>query len=80
MNNVNVSLYNGVLNVNTGIDSCNVCVMSTLDSGGSIYSVSNNVNSVTLDSVNTSVTVCITRIGYVPYLVEISPYIYIQDH
>ncbi|MBR1474645.1 MAG: hypothetical protein IJ724_04540 [Muribaculaceae bacterium] len=79
MNCVKISINNGVLDITTGIDSCNVCVMSSNDNGESIYSVSKNVNSFTLNSVNTSVSVCITHIGYIPYIVEVSPHVYIQD-
>lgn len=68
---------NGIT-VNSAVDGCNICVMSTADEGASYYSVQKNVREATFANINGEVSVCITKQNYVPYTDQVS-YVYIQN-
>ena len=65
--------------VNTGTDSCSICVMSTEDNGASYYDVRNYISSAIFQGINQDVTVCITKHNYVPKILNIRPVINIQN-
>lgn len=60
------------VNVNTGVDSCTVCVMSSKDDGATYYDVRRNVRKATFSNVATDVTVCISKQNYIPRVCSIS--------
>lgn len=57
---------NNTVRVNTGIDSCTVCIMSSDNNGASYYEVRKNVCNTTFKNVRTDVSVCITKQNYIP--------------
>lgn len=58
--------------INTGVDSCKICIMSANDDGESYYSVLNNVKETTL-SVDQIYSVCITKQNYIPRTLTLLP-------
>lgn len=74
-----ISFIESGIAVNTGTDSCTICVMSTEDNGFSYYDVRNYVSSAVFHDINQDVTVCITKHNYVPKIVEVRPVINIQN-
>ena len=80
-NNASVSLQNGNVVVNTGVDSCRVCVMSLEDKGTTFYNVVDSVNSVAFNDIPVTSTICITKQGYVPKIFKLvkGNHLYIQD-
>lgn len=64
-----VKVENDKLNIDTGIDSCTICVMSRLDEGQSYYRVLHNVRTVTLDYNVDSLSLCITKQNYKPRVI-----------
>lgn len=58
---------NGI-KVNSAVDGCNICVMSTADNGASYYSIQKNVKEASFSNVNCNVSVCITKQNYIPYI------------
>lgn len=68
---------NGIT-VNSDVEGCNICVMSTADDGASYYSTQKNVREATFTNISGEVSVCITKQNYVPYTALVS-YIYIQN-
>lgn len=81
LNNANISLQNGNVVVNTGVDSCRVCVMSLEDKGATYYNVVDSVNTVTFNDIPVTSTICITKQGYVPKIFKLvkGNHLYIQD-
>ena len=57
--------------LDTGIDSCNVCIMSSDDLGETYYMVLKNVRSLSVPKINTNLRICITKQDYVPYVYNI---------
>lgn len=57
------------IKVDTGVDSCTICVMSKSDIGASYYSVARNVNSAKFDINTDSLTLCITKQNYAPKII-----------
>ena len=74
-----ISFIESGIAVNTGTDSCTICVMSTEDNGASYYNVRNYVSSAIFQGINQDVTVCITKHNYVPKIMEVRPVINIQN-
>ena len=74
-----VSLSNGNLTINTGENDCRVCVMSYDDFGESYYNVQSVNGSITLPDIQQTVSVCITKPGYLPKTYIIGDTIYIQN-
>ena len=76
---VSYTLQNDSLVVSTGTDSCRVCVMSTSDGGASYYQVQNLVSTAQFEQPTMDCSICVTRPGYVPYIMEYKDTIYIQN-
>ena len=74
-----VSLSNGNLTINIGENDCRVCVMSYDDFGESYYNVQTVNGSITLPDIQQTVSVCITKPGYLPKTYIIGGTIYIQN-
>ena len=74
-----VSLNNGNLTINTGDNDCRVCVMSYDDFGETYYNVQTVNGSITLPDIQQTVSVCITKPGYLPKTYIIGGTIYIQN-
>ena len=64
------------LSIQTGIDSCKICISST---DGAIYNVYDNVNNISYNNLDKECYVCITKPGYIPYIIRIGDNLYIQD-
>ena len=77
--NVSFHSNNGNLQVNTGTDSCRICIMSLADNGASYYHVQTNTNNATFSSLPDSCSICITKPGYVPYVTSLRMSNYIQN-
>lgn len=52
--------------IETGVDSCRVCLMSSDDNGKSFYRVFKNVDRVAITEYPDKVKLCITKPGYIP--------------
>lgn len=65
------------LTVDTGVDSCTVCVMSSDDNGVSYYQVQNNIQTATFTSIPSDVSICVTKQNYIPKVFYST--IYIQN-
>lgn len=68
--NVTFSFQNNSLLVNTGLDSCRICVTSAADNGASYYQVWNQVSSTSFPIPSDSCVICVTKTGYSPYIVK----------
>jgi hypothetical protein len=77
--NVHVDFYGDNLNVETNVEGCRVCVSSSVDNGDSYYHVEYDTDRFTLSDVSQSITVCITKQGYVPYVKTFEHILYIQN-
>lgn len=65
-----VNMAKGKINIDTGVDSCTVCIMSRLDGGQSYYKVLHNVRNANLDYNVDSLSLCISKQNYVPNLIQ----------
>lgn len=65
-----VKIENNELKIDTGVDSCTICVMSRCDEGKSFYKVLRNVKNVNIDYNVDSLTLCITKQNYIPFFVN----------
>lgn len=77
--NCTISYMDSGIAVNTGTDSCTICVMSTADNGASYYDVRNYVGSAVFQDINQEVSVCITKHNHVPELFIVGSVINIQN-
>ena len=73
--NCTISYIDSGIVVNTGTDSCTICVMSTADNGASYYDVRNYVSSAVFPNINGEVSVCVTKHNHVPKIVIAGPVI-----
>lgn len=64
--NVTCQIINDSLVLNTGVDSCKICVMSTKDFGNTYYEVHDNCRNVVFNNID-DITICISKSGYIPY-------------
>lgn len=76
--NCSVKSEDGYIHIDTGIEGCNICVMSKDDDGATYYKVQNNVKEASFPNIPTSVSICITKQNYIPTILE-SSIIYIQN-
>lgn len=60
---------NNVVRVETGVDSCTVCVMSSDDDGETYYEIKKDVCNATFTNVKSDVSVCITKQNYIPKII-----------
>lgn len=70
---------NNVITVEAGMPGCRICAMSCDDMGASYYDVRYQAQAAKFNNVNTKVSVCITKQGYIPVYVEIDKNIVIQN-
>ena len=63
---VSIESLSSGLTLNTGIPGCRVCIMSCGDNGLTKYNVYDSIQSVSIDPITQSVSVCITKQGYIP--------------
>ncbi|MCR4922073.1 MAG: hypothetical protein K5945_10295 [Bacteroidaceae bacterium] len=77
--NTNVTLNNNSISINTGVNGCTICIMSIDDFGESYYKVATGVNTATFNDINTDVSICITKQGYIPKTIEIRDILRIQN-
>ncbi len=66
--NANVSYFNGTISINTGVSDCSICVSSLNDFGESYYRVVMG-SQASFSNVNDTVSVCLTKPGYIPFYV-----------
>jgi len=52
--------------IDTGVDGCRICVMSSNDDGASYYKVMENVKNATFNDLPERCNVCITKQNYIP--------------
>lgn len=58
--------------IDTGVDSCKICIMSKDDYGESFYYVTQNAKSIT-STTDKIYSVCITKQNYIPRIINILP-------
>lgn len=79
-NNILIGRENGILSVSTGVPDCRICVTSRNDGGETYYvmvdSVQNQVFNIDSDG---CYSICVTKQGYVPYVVVSALDQYIQN-
>lgn len=73
--NINIQLtrniYNGnQLIINTGVDSCKVCIMTSADNGIGYYNLRRDTNMASFVINPNSYDICVTKQGYIPYCVR----------
>jgi hypothetical protein len=76
--NLKLSFSSGTLNVNTGESDCTICVSSTNDSGDGYFEVQNGTMA-SFSSVLDGYTVCVTKLGFVPFVATCSNTAFIQN-
>ena len=76
---INLSLTNGILTINTGVDDCRITAISILDGGESLYEVYDSLSSVSISNFANGDAICVTKPGYIPYIASYSDLEYIQD-
>ena len=62
-----VQELDGELRIETGVDSCRICIMSAWDNGDSYYRVWNNVSKLNVTDYPSNFSICVTKQNYVPY-------------
>lgn len=62
---------NGI-KVNSAVDGCTICLMSSADNGTSYYSIQKNVKEASFSNVNSNVSICITKQNYIPYIGQVT--------
>lgn len=78
-NNVSYFFRNDSLIVNTGLDSCRICVMSVADKGSSYYVVKEIVSGASFLLPTVDCSICITKTGYIPTVQDYYNIKYIQN-
>lgn len=70
IDNCNISIAGCNIYINTGIDSCNICIMSSDDDGETYYKVLKNVSKYQISDINTDThyTICVTKQNYIPFV------------
>lgn len=76
--NVSISFSNGSLAINTGVSDCKICVASANDMGDTYYDVRNGM-SASFSNLTDEYSICITKVGYVPYLAKCGNTVYMQN-
>lgn len=76
--NVSISFSNGILNVNTGVSDCKICVLSANDMGSAYHEVKFGMSASFANLVD-EYSICITKMGYVPYVAKCGSTVYLQD-
>ena len=71
-NDVNTSYTNGVLSVQTGVDSCRICILSEEDMGESYYIIENNTAYTSQEIPQGNYVVSVTKTGYIPAIMRFS--------
>ena len=78
-NNVEASFNNGILHINTGVSNCNICVMDIDNDGASYYLVKKNIQTIDIEPNNAECKICVTKLGYKPYILNIPNTTYVQN-
>lgn len=65
--NLNISLLNGTLIVNTGVQNCTICVSDTSNFETGYYEVRNGTMA-TFSNIENGYCICITKAGYIPFV------------
>lgn len=76
--NVQLSFDNGILTIDTGVDSCMLCISSTNEETN-FYSIMDNVSHIVLNNLPEEYYVCVTKPGYIPFVCTAGENIYIQN-
>lgn len=74
--NVDINIIGSSVNVNTGVDGCNICFASI---DGTYYKRFNDVNQISVSDITSPCHLCITKSGYKPFLAIIGDTINIQN-
>lgn len=76
--NLNISLLNGTLIVNTGVQNCTICVSDTSNFETGYYEVRNGTTT-TFSNVGNGYCICITKAGYIPFVAYCNNTEYLQN-
>ncbi len=74
---ITLSYKNDTLRINTNIDHCRICLMG--EEGNEDYEIIENSNSAIFANLTGKHYLCITKPGYIPYCIQISDNLYIQN-
>ena len=75
--NVEITYDNGFISIETGIDSCKICVSSAEDD--LYYYIKENTNNTLLSNLNNLYYICITKPGYIPYVAQVGNEVFLQN-
>lgn len=76
--NVLVTMKDDTLHINTGITGCNICV-SSADGSQNTFILKENVQTTDITNISEECNLCISKIGYIPYIVKVGDTVYIQN-
>lgn len=76
--NLNISLSNGSLIVNTGEQNCTICVSDTSNFETGYYEVRNGTTA-TFSNIENGYCICITKAGYIPFVAFFRNTEYLQN-
>ena len=77
--NVDARIQGDSLIVNTGLSNCRICVRGDEDDHNDYYMVVDSVMNYTFHNIGNSGTICITKNGYIPYLIKYNNNLFIQN-
>ena len=77
--NISLSWFNQELTLDTGVDSCRICVSSAADCGESYYVVFPSSRQIHLLNVPCGCYVSVCKPGYIPYMQELAQVLYVQN-
>lgn len=75
----NVSYQNGILSIETGVDSCTICVTSRDDNGNSYFDIALDTSYASFSLPTNIYNICITKAGYAPHVEIFSNTPYVQN-
>lgn len=74
-----VTVNNNRIVITCNVSGCRFSVMSLSDDGASYYNVTKNTSSTSFDIPSADCSVCVTKPGYVPYIINVVHRDYIQN-
>lgn len=77
--NAELTMMNFGFVVNAGVSGSTICIMSSQDNGNSYYRIERDTISASFIDVDTDVSICITKPGYIPKIFELKNELYIQN-
>ena len=74
-----ITIEDSIIHIETNINDCKICVTSREDYGQSYFAVSDSVDSDYFTKPSEPFRICITKQGYIPYIITVADNLYIQN-